>query len=672
MSPEQMDGAAVTPASDIYSFGIVLFEMATGKLPFESSEVVRAALERGSSESVSARSLVPEVDERWDEAIARCLKRNPRQRFASGGALADWFRQDSWWPRLHWTRRQYVRAATAAAAAFSAAVGFWIWLRRPYQPAPGAVEWYAKGVSALRSMTYEAARKALEQAVAADARFALAHASLARAYDELDYTERAKESMLSALSLAQETRLAGDRCERVRALQFEISRDYERPAPLHQQMEESAAAREKPAAALESGWLAQQREKTDEAAAAYARALKADPGYAAAKLRLGFIQGRRRQLEAALKTFQEAEALYLTASDSEGVTEAMLQRASLLNRSSRAAEAMPVIEKALSVARPLGNTYQQIRLRLLESATARNLGDGARASVLAQEAVDAAIAQRMENVATSGLIDLGNSFITRGEFEPAEQYYRKALDFAQRSRARRSEARAQASLASLCEQTNRPDEAKRFLEAALPFYRAGGYRRELAQAALILGSVHEKLGEYDEGAHILREAFAFQDNQIEVLARQRLGEILREQGEWPDALAEFRKAANVSLPVNQTAPRLLCAGVAWRLGRRAEAEQLLAEVEHALTSRPNPALRADLVMHRAEIACADGRWDTALSLIRPDAAQPAAALIYAVAMIRSRRESEGVALGKVVIQKLEASRLLGKAAAARLAIAEAL
>jgi len=66
--------------------------------------------------------------------------------------------------------------------------GGWYWnrSRRPYQPSPVALGWYRTGLAALRSMTYEAARKALEQAVAADPQFALAHASLARAYDEGD------------------------------------------------------------------------------------------------------------------------------------------------------------------------------------------------------------------------------------------------------------------------------------------------------------------------------------------------------------------------------------------------------------------------------------------------------------------------------------------------------
>jgi Tfp pilus assembly protein PilF len=73
---------------------------------------------------------------------------------------------------------------------------------------------------AMHSMTYEAARKRFEKAVEMDAKFALARASLARAYDEMDYADRAKELMLQAvaqvrewpLSQADERRLRGVAC----------------------------------------------------------------------------------------------------------------------------------------------------------------------------------------------------------------------------------------------------------------------------------------------------------------------------------------------------------------------------------------------------------------------------------------------------------------------------
>ena len=174
-----------------------------------------------------------------------------------------------------------------------AVLGGWMWAYRPYRPPPDAQLAYDRGVDALHSMAYETARKAFEQTVAIDPAFALAHASLARAYDELDYTDRAKDAMLRAIAAAQESRLTPDDGRRLRALQFMVQRDYERAAPLVRQVEAEATGTGQAAAALESGWLAQQMENSEAAAAAFERALTLDPSYAAAKLRLGFLFGRQ-------------------------------------------------------------------------------------------------------------------------------------------------------------------------------------------------------------------------------------------------------------------------------------------------------------------------------------------------------------------------------------------
>ena len=682
MSPEQMTGEPITAASDIYSFGIVLFEMATGELPFDKRHAIHGAVQRVSGGSITARSVVPDLDPRWDAAIARCLQKEPHKRFGSAADIGECFDVAGVrWGRLHWTRRELGRLAVAASLPLVAVGGVWVWSRHPYQPRPAAVGWYQRGVAALHSMSYETARRAFQQAVAADPAYAMAHASLAHAYEELDYSDLAKESMLRAVSVAQESRPSGDDALKLRALQSLVSRDYDRAAPLFRQLEATAPQQEKPAAALESGWLAQLREDTEGAAAAYERALKMNPSYAAAKLRLGFILGRRRQVDAALQAFQEAETLYVAASDQEGVTETLYERARLLNRSSRSAEAEPVIEKALAIAQAVGNPYQQISLQLAQGVAVRNLGDTGRAAALARQAIDAAVAQKMDNLATNGLIDLGNSFLTAGDIHAAEPILRRALELAGRGKIRRNESRARLALGSLCEQDGRPKEARQFVEASLPFFRQAGYRREFVQATTVLGGVHRQLAEFDQGARVLREALAaaiqLHDNQTEATIRERLGENLRDQGAWPEALEEFSRAA-VLLGSGGAEARWNYAVLCARLGRRPDAEQALSEAGKLLRRTPSSQLLFHLRVSRAAIAYQDGRMTDAAVLLRealpgaPEGAQPTANLLATLVRIRTRPTPADADSTADVLEAIDRSGLLLDGASARLAIAEAM
>jgi tetratricopeptide (TPR) repeat protein len=553
MSPEQLAGDRVTTSSDIYSFGIVLFEMACGRRPFDDADLVKTAMLRISGPPVSARAYVPTLDDRWDAAIARCLQRDPSRRFHSAGELATWFRDGRWWNVRHWTPLDRIRASIAAVLIAAAATGVWSWTHRAYQPLPEAQRVYERGVDALYSMTYETARKALEQAVAIDPMFALAHASLARAYDELDYTDRAKDSMLRAVAAAQDSRLSETDDRKLRALQFMVSRDYARAAPFVQQIEADARPEDRAAAALEAGWLAQQREETDAAAAAFGRALTLDPSYAAAKLRLGFLFGRQGgKDEQALAAFGEAEGLYRAAGNIEGVTQTLLERANLLDRRNREKEALPVVADALTMARAVGNRYQEIRLRFIEAAAVRDLGDTERAATVVRDAIETALAENMDNLAANGQIDLGNIFLRADDFARAEPVFRRALDIARRAKIRRIEARAGVSLGSLLEKTKRPGEAKPLVEAALMFYRQAEYERESVQAAAILGGLHQQLGESQEGIRVLTDALPqairLQDRRLEAQVRERLADCLTDRGDFPRALAEFERASQLFGP----------------------------------------------------------------------------------------------------------------------------
>jgi serine/threonine protein kinase/lipopolysaccharide biosynthesis regulator YciM len=682
MSPEQMGGGEITRASDLYSFGIVLFEMATGQLPFDKSHVIHAAMQRASGEGTRARSLAPNLDRRWEAAIVRCMQRDRTQR-GSAAELADWFRGGQKQAKARWNRRKWLVAGGAAAACLGGFSGYWLWSHTPYTPKPESLDWYLKGVNGLNSTTYEAARKALRQAVAKDPQFALAYAGLAQANQELDYTEVAKESMLKALTVAQETRLSSADQRRLRAYQLIVSRDYERAAPLLQEMEGEASAAERPAAALESGWLAEQQGNTDEAARAYGRALKLDPAYAPAKLRLGQILQRRRELPAALADFQEAERLFTASSEYEGVTEALWGQANLLIRSSRASDALPLIEKALADSRTVDNPYLQIRLELLRGVAFRYLGQYQRAEEIASQAIGAADEQHMDNLASSARIDLGNSYMERGDVKAAEQYYLRALTLAHRGQLSATEARAQFSLASYCEQANRPEEAMQYIEPALQFYKKGGYRREVIQATTILGGVYSRQARYDDSVKALRgvlpDAAQLGDATIEERVRERIAEALRHQGNWPTALDETGKALALLKAADTVDIQLSKTWLLWKLGRRADSALALAEIERLLLQSPDPASSLELALLKSEMAYDDGHMQQTADLAQRSlgtkdpgtGARSGASLRLGVALIRMHRE-EGLPLASGAVDYFDRTHMAAEATQARLSLGEAL
>lgn len=122
MSPEQLSGAEITPASDIYSFGVVLFEMATGKLPFDDSHIIHSAMQRASEATLNVRAMAPEIDSRWAAVIARCLQRDPAMRFGSANDIpADLQRGFRWQvPHPRWSRRRWLAASGVAAVSGAA------------------------------------------------------------------------------------------------------------------------------------------------------------------------------------------------------------------------------------------------------------------------------------------------------------------------------------------------------------------------------------------------------------------------------------------------------------------------------------------------------------------------------------------------------------------------
>src|SRR5208282_2658685 len=88
MAPEQLKGAEVTARSDIYALGLVLYELFTGKRPYDGKTVPQLLSQQESVQLTSMTTLAADVDPAVEKAIRRCLDPDPLRRPASALAVA--------------------------------------------------------------------------------------------------------------------------------------------------------------------------------------------------------------------------------------------------------------------------------------------------------------------------------------------------------------------------------------------------------------------------------------------------------------------------------------------------------------------------------------------------------------------------------------------------------
>lgn len=88
LSPEQARGSIATPQSDIYSLGIILFELLTGQVPFEGETAVSIALKHFRDEIPSVRKFNPQIPQPLENVVYRATAKHPCDRYQDVAAMA--------------------------------------------------------------------------------------------------------------------------------------------------------------------------------------------------------------------------------------------------------------------------------------------------------------------------------------------------------------------------------------------------------------------------------------------------------------------------------------------------------------------------------------------------------------------------------------------------------
>jgi len=251
----------------------------------------------------------------------------------------------------------------------------------------------------------------------------------------------------------------------------------------------------------------------------------------------------------------------------------------------------------------------------------------------------------MENLTAQGLVEIGRSYLVKGDRAEAEKNLMEAVRLAQLYKARYSEARALLALGSLRRQQDDPQQAQQYLQKALDFFKEGGYGRQMFVASFNLGYVDIELGDY-AGAQqtfeqLLQAAERVGDQQYTAFAHSGLGYVLLDTERFPEAWSHFdeeykiEKAINTKLGIGYTADYRGTAS--WKLGRYDSAQADLTEalaIAQPAGQDANTDLLADATWSAAALALTQRKFPE--SATKAKSALTAAGSEHKVPAIRAR------------------------------------
>jgi predicted negative regulator of RcsB-dependent stress response len=585
MAPEQFEARPVSPATDIYALGVVLYELVTGLHPYAADTPVGAAIRRAKAPAPPS-SIQPNIPRHWDRVIEQCLRYEPKQRFQSAEQVAKALkaspinlnnlrRDNPWLMRL---AAFFLLACTACAVyAIVLSIG-------RHRPSAEVQRSYAAGIEALREGSYLKASHAFENATRQDDRFVMAHARLAETWFDLDFDGSGQREMLIATS--EERNVPPLDRMYLAAIRATFLQDFPGALTLYRKILDRLPAVEKPAGYVDLGMAYERAGDPKNALTSYERAATLDGGNPASQMHLAVLNSRLHNIPEAEAGFSRAEKLFRDEVNLEGLAELDYQRGYLANEREATEEANSYLNRALGEAQQLPSVQLEIRVLTQLSSVAYSSDHDSQAIELAQRAIRLARDNQLDAWAADGYVRLASAQLDQGHLKEADDSLGESFQIIRQSRQNRVEALANITMASLRDQQHRFDEVLVPAHAALDYYRTNGYFEEAARASLLITRTQRNKGHLKEalqsGNELLVLATRSGNRGRLIQAEELEGTIFLAMESYPDALVHFTNALSLSGSGSLRSYQAVhCADVLSRIGRYSESEKMLKLVPQA-------------------------------------------------------------------------------------------
>ena len=611
MAPEQFEGEPVTPATDIYALGIVLYELVTGVHPYAGPTPIAAAIRRA-RHPASPSAVRANIPRQWDRVIECCLQYEPALRFQSAAEVARALRPGP--ANLRYLRKDrpwvFWPVFTLVLVALAWGMRHWWQTRQYYRPSAEALRWYDSGVGALREGNYVKATRALEQATGNEPHFVMAHARLAEAWTDLDFQGNAQQEMLIAAPEAR--RLTPLDRMYVEAIQATVTRDYPHSVDVYRRILAHLPPRDKAAGYVDLGMAFERAGDLNHALENYASAARLNADNPASFLYTAVLQSRLHHVPEAEQAFQRVQTLFTAEMNQEGLAELDYYRGYSANENGKIAEANQYLNRSIEEARKIPCVQLEIRdLTQLSSANYR--ADANQAAKYAEQSIRLARENQLDAWAANGLVRLASAKLHQGKLDEAEDSLNEALQIAHQTQQPRTEALANLTLASLMNQRQLPDKVIGPAQSALNYYQKNGFFVPAASASLLLIRAQRDKGQYQEAMQS-GDAFLALSTQsgirpLMMQAEEVVGSVMLQMERYPDALPHFENARSLADDASKPYQVANIADALWKLGRYADSDALLQ------TAPPTDVLGAKMAETRVESLLSQGKYKQALSYI---------------------------------------------------------